>query len=146
MLRTWSWPTWRVSSWAAKSKSALTLLLFSFFFLGDSKSRFWKFISSTLVWPVPLAQVLPRHQDLSKNTKGTFQFLRNFQLLFNLIFSEEIIQYSRTFALQVQKSWNRAHAPLLIIKSFPETPTESEASHLSGSHNCKTKQTTFLDR
>jgi hypothetical protein len=99
------------------------------------------------VWPVPLAQVLPRrqlifpsktwffgiylnfqqhkslknnashvlnpnltkkiplnpaHQGLSNNTKGTFQFLRNFQLQFNLIFSEEIIQYSRTFAPQVQ--------------------------------------------
>jgi len=33
------------------------------------------------------------HQDLSNNTKGTFQFLRNVQLQFNLIFSEEIIQY-----------------------------------------------------
>jgi hypothetical protein len=32
--------------------------------------------------------------DLSNNTKGTFQFLRNFQLRFNLIFSEELIQYS----------------------------------------------------
>jgi hypothetical protein len=61
------------------------------------------------------------HQDLSNNTKGTFQFLRNFQLRFNLIFSEEIIQYSRTFALQVQMSWNQAHAPLLV-KSFPKTP------------------------
>jgi hypothetical protein len=28
------------------------------------------------------------HQDISKNTKCTFQFLRNFQLRFNLIFSE----------------------------------------------------------
>jgi len=53
------------------------------------------------------------HQDLSKNTKGTFQFLQNFQLQFNLIFSEEIIQYSRTFAPQVQMSWNQAHAPLI---------------------------------
>jgi hypothetical protein len=33
------------------------------------------------------------HQNLSNNTKGSFQFLRNFQLWFNLIFSEEIIQY-----------------------------------------------------
>ncbi len=41
------------------------------------------------------------HQDLSNNTKGTFQFLWNFQLRFNLIFSEEIILYSRTFAPQV---------------------------------------------
>jgi len=31
---------------------------------------------------------------------GTFQFLQNFQLRINLIFSEKIIQYSRTFGLQ----------------------------------------------
>jgi hypothetical protein len=31
----------------------------------------------------------PAHQDLSNNTKDTFQFLRNFQLQFNLFFSEE---------------------------------------------------------
>jgi hypothetical protein len=42
--------------------------------------------------------VTPAHQDLSNNTKGTFQILLNFQLRFNLILSEEIIQYSRTFA------------------------------------------------
>jgi len=34
------------------------------------------------------------------------------------MFSEEIIQYSRTFAPQVQMSWNQAHAPVLIEKSF----------------------------
>jgi len=34
--------------------------------------------------------------------KGTFQFLQKFQLRFNLIFSEEIIQYSRTSTPQVQ--------------------------------------------
>jgi hypothetical protein len=68
------------------------------------------------------------HQDLSNNTKSTFQFLRNFQLQFNLIFSEKIIQYLRTFAPQVQTSWNQAHAPLLV-ESFPKTPrTQSEAS------------------
>jgi hypothetical protein len=66
-------------------------------------------------------QMNSAHQDLSKNTKGTFQFLRNFQLRLDLIFSEEIIQYSRTFALQVQTSWNQAHAPLLV-KNFPKTP------------------------
>jgi hypothetical protein len=32
------------------------------------------------------------------------QFLLNFQLRFNLIFGEEIIQYSRTFAREVQTS------------------------------------------
>jgi len=144
------------------------------------------------VWPVSLAQVLPRtqlifpfktwffgiylnfqrqkslqnqylphsesksyetnsikssHQDLSNNTKGTFQILRNFQLRSNLIFSEEIIQYSRTFAPQVQTSWNQAHAPLLV-KSFPKRPRmRSEASRFGGSHKYKqnkTKQTNYL--
>jgi hypothetical protein len=48
------------------------------------------------------------------------------------------IQYSRTFASQVQTSWNQSHAPLLV-KSFPKRPrTQSEAS--CGSHNYKTKQ------
>jgi len=31
-----------------------------------------------------------------------------------IIFSEEIIEYSRTFGPQVQTSWNQAHAPLLV--------------------------------
>jgi len=63
-----------------------------------------------------------------QNTKGTFQFLWNFQLQFNLIFNEEIIQYLRTFALQVQMPWNQTHAPLLV-KSFPKTSrTWSETS------------------
>jgi hypothetical protein len=45
-----------------------------------------------------------------------------------LIFSKEIIQYSRIFALQVQTSWNQACAPLLI-ENFPKTPrTRSKAS------------------
>jgi hypothetical protein len=89
----------------------------------------------------------PAHQDLSKNTKGTFQFLRNFQLSFNLIFSEEIIQYSRTFALQVQTSWNEADAPL-PLKSYPKRPrTQYEASWFAGSHKHKTnKQKTLLHR
>ncbi len=43
-----------------------------------------------------------------------------FSATINLMFSEEIIQYSRTFALQVQTSWNQAYAPFLI-KSFPKT-------------------------
>ncbi len=68
----------------------------------------------------------------------TFQFLWNFQLWFNLTFSEKIIQYSITFALWVQTSWNQAHAPLLE-KSFPKTPrTRPEASQFGGSHNYKT--------
>jgi hypothetical protein len=59
------------------------------------------------------------HQDLSNNTKGTFQLFQNFQLQFNLIFSEKIIQYSKTFALQVQTPWNQPDA-LLLLESFPK--------------------------
>jgi hypothetical protein len=75
------------------------------------------------------------------------QFLQNFQLQFNLNFSEEIIQYSRTFAREVQMPLNQAHAPLLI-KSFPKTPRmRSEACRFSGSRKYKqNKQTTFLHR
>ncbi len=58
----------------------------------------------------------------------------------------ELIQYSRPFASQVQTPWNHARAPLLI-ESFPKTPrTWSQTSQFSGSHNYKTKQTTFIDR
>ncbi len=93
-----------------------------------------------------LTKLNPAHQALSNHTKGTFQFLGNFQLQFNLIFNKEIIQYSRTFAPQVQTSWNQADGPILVlVESFPKTSrTWSEASQFKGSHNYKTKQTTFL--
>ncbi len=83
----------------------------------------------------------PAHQDLSNKHQWHIPILQNFQQRFNFIFSEEIIQYSKTFALHVQTSWNQAHAPLLV-ESFPKTPrTQSEASPFGGSHNYKTKQT-----
>jgi hypothetical protein len=89
-------------------------------------------------------------RSFQQHTKGTVQFLWKFQLRFNSICSEEIIQYSRTFALQVQtSSWNQAHAPILV-ESFPKTPrTRSEAFWFSASHNYKTKQNklpSFIDR
>jgi hypothetical protein len=40
-------------------------------------------------------------------------------------------------------SWKQAHASLLV-ESFPKTP--SEASWFGGSHNYKTKQTTFPNK
>jgi hypothetical protein len=61
------------------------------------------------------------HRDLSNNTKCTFQFLQSFQLRFNLIFNEELIQYSKTFALQVQTSWNHTHEPTPCQKLFKDT-------------------------
>jgi hypothetical protein len=84
-----------------------------------------------------------------ENTKGTFQFLQNFQLRFNLIFCEEIFQYLRTFASQVQTSWNRAHAPLLVKSFLKILGTWSEASWFGGSHNYKRKENklpSFIDR
>ncbi len=59
---------------------------------------------------------------------------------FNIIFNERIIQYSRTFTLQVQMSWNQANAPLLV-KSFPKIPwTQYQAPWFGGTHSYKTKQ------
>ncbi len=112
---------------------------------------YWSFQQQKSLW----IQCLPRSESKSwqmnsikscssrsfNNTKATSQILWNFQLWFNLIFSEEIVQYSRTFAPQVQASWNQAHGPLLI-KSFPKTPRtwSSEASWFGGSHIDNTKQ------
>ncbi len=83
-------------------------------------------------------------------TKGTFQFLRNLQLQLNLIFSEEIIQYSWTSTVQVQMPWNQADAPVLL-KSFRKRPRMwSEASRFNASHNYKEKKRNklpcFIDR
>ncbi len=49
-------------------------------------------------------------------------------------------------ALQVQTSWNQAYAPFLSLsRAFQRHKTiRSEASWFGGSHNYKTKQTTFL--
>ncbi len=71
----------------------------------------------------------------------------NFSYYLNLIFSEKIIQYWRTFAPQVQMSWNQAHAPLLL-ESFPKRPRmQSEASQFGGSHKYKqNKLLSFIDR
>jgi hypothetical protein len=65
---------------------------------------------------------------ISNNTKDTFQFLWKFQLESNLIFNEEIIQYSKKIAPQVETAWNQADTPLLL-ESFPKRPrTPCEAS------------------
>jgi hypothetical protein len=41
---------------------------------------------------------------------------------FDLIFSEEIIRYSKTFAPQVQTSWNPSPCTSLLVESFPKNP------------------------
>jgi hypothetical protein len=68
------------------------------------------------------------NQDLSNNTKCTFQSLKKIQLWFHLIFNEKIIPYSRTFAPQVQTSWNQS----------PCTPPHRELSKdTENTHNLK---------
>jgi hypothetical protein len=55
-------------------------------------------------------------------------------------FSYDLIYFS------VKMLWNPAHAPVLV-ESFPKIPrTWSKASQFGGSHNYKTKKTTFLHR
>ncbi len=78
----------------------------------------------------------PAHQDLSKqHPKGTFfQFPMKFPATIQFkIFSEEIIQYSKAFAPQVQTNVMEPSppctSPTLLVKSFPKTPrTRSKAS------------------
>jgi hypothetical protein len=58
-----------------------------------------------------------------------------FSAIVLLYFQWKIIQYSRTFAPQVQMPWNQAHAPVLV-ESFLKTPrTLSKTSQFSGFHN-----------
>jgi hypothetical protein len=122
----------------------------NWFFL--SKPGFWEFIWIFRGRNHLKNQYLPHSESKSyqinsiksllnkiflNNTKCTFQFLRNFQLRFNLIFSEEIIQYSRTFAWQVQTPWNQAHAPFLVEPTKPVHPSSSRAFQRHQRHDLK---------
>ncbi len=117
--------------------------LFFGIYLNFQQQKWLKINISHILNPnlTKLIPLNPAHQDLSTNIKGTFQFLWNFQLRFNLIFNEEIIQYSKTSIVMEPSPCTPPH------KSFPMTQrTRSEASQFNGSHNYKTKQTTFLHR
>jgi len=72
-----------------------------------------------------------------------------FRYDFNLIFSEEIIQYSRTFASQDQTPWNQADDAPLLLRAF-QRDQECDLKHpglmmdLISMKQNKTKQTTLL--
>ncbi len=89
----------------------------------------------------------PAHQDLSNNTKGTFQFLWNCRLRFNLTFSDEIIQYSRTFACK-----SKCHGTKSIDRSSSRAFQQHQEHDLKhpGSVDLITtkqnKQPSFIDR
>jgi hypothetical protein len=82
-------------------------------------------------------KTFPRTPKAHSNSSKNFSY--------DLIFSEEIIQYSRTFAPQVQTPWNQAHAPLLVQR-FPRRPrTRSQHPGLVDlTVTNKTKQTNNL--
>jgi hypothetical protein len=70
-----------------------------------------------------------------QHQRCTFQFLRNSQLPFNIISSEEIIQYSRNFCTTSPKHHETKTDAPLLLESFPTTPRRwSEASWFGGSH------------
>ncbi len=80
------------------------------------------------------------------NTKGTFQILLKFLVKKSFNIQELLHHKSKPHE-------TKAHAFLLVkyFECFPKTSkiiprTQSEASHFGGSHNYKTKQTTFLHR
>jgi hypothetical protein len=89
-------------------------------------------------------QINPPHQDLSNNTKKHIPIPLKFSgmIWFDLIFSEEIIQYSQELLHPKSKRHGtKPHAPLLA-KSFPKTPrTWSEASQFTPPHQELSKGT-----
>jgi hypothetical protein len=77
-----------VLNWIFPSKAWFFFNLFEFSAAEiTSNSISLTFWIQNLTKQIPLN---PAHQDLSDNTKGTFQFLQNFQVRFNLIFSEKL--------------------------------------------------------
>ncbi len=130
-------------------------MFWGFSILGNEKNKVVKIVTFFNIWFSMCNQ---------KRRKGWWkictsyliyiQLLRNFELWFNLVFSEKIIQYSTTFALQVQTSHgNQAHAPPCLSRAF-QRHQEHNLKHppFSGSHNYKTKKTKqnklpcFIDR
>jgi hypothetical protein len=89
----------------------------------------------------------PSHQDLSKNTKGTFQLLRNFQLSFNLIFSEKIFNIQE---LLHHKSKHHGTKPMHPSPSRAiqrdQEPNMKHSGLLDLISTKQNKQTTLLHR
>jgi len=136
------WPKcYHVLNWFFLPKPCFLEFIWIFCHRNHFEINISHILSPNLTKWIPLN---PAHQDLSSNTKGTFQFLRNFQLWFSLIFSEKIIQYSRTSTPQIKTTWNQTNAPLLL-ESFPKrSRTWSEASQFGGSHKYKQNKTNKL--
>ncbi len=90
----------------------------------------------------PLIKTSPTTPKAHSNSSAIFSYN------FNLIFSEKkIIQYFKNFCTASLNVMEPKPIHPSFDESFPKTPrTRSEASQFCGSHNYKTKQTTFLHR
>jgi len=87
-----------------------------------------------------LIKIFPTTPKAHSNSSDIFSYP-----LILLIFSEEIIQNSRTFAPQDQTSWNQANAPRPSQELSNETKNAIyQASWFARSHKHKTKQTNYL--
>jgi hypothetical protein len=90
-------------------------------------------------------EILAHQQDLSNNTT-TRRHIQNsseiFQVRFNLIFSEEIVQYSRAFAPQLQTSRNQSPMHPSSSKAF-QRRQEQDLKHPSSANLITTKQKTL---
>ncbi len=81
------WPKcYHVLNWFFLPKSGFLEFIWIFSGKNHLKINISHILNPNLTKKIPLN---PPHQDLSNNTKGTLQFLQNFQLQFNLIFSEK---------------------------------------------------------
>ncbi len=103
------------------------------------------FLNPDLTKQIPLN---PAHQDLSNSTKGTLQLLHNFQLQFNLIFSEEIIQYIQEL-LHGGKSKRHGTNPMHSSLTAFQRDQEHDLKHPSSMDLITTKQNklpSFIDR
>jgi len=79
--------SYHVLNWIFLPKPGFLEFIWIFRGRNDLKFNISHILNPNLTKWIPLNAA---HQDLSNNSKGTFQFLRNFQLQFNLIFSEKI--------------------------------------------------------
>jgi hypothetical protein len=103
----------------------------------ESKSYQINFIKSLLI------EIFPTTPE------GTYQFIRNFHSYdLILIFSEEIIQYSRTFCTTSPNAMEPKPMQPSLLRAFSQRHQEHDLKH-PGSVNLittKQKQTTFLHR
>jgi len=91
----------------------------------------------TKYFPLNLA-----HQDLSNNINDTFQFLQNFQLRFNLIFTEKYSIFKNFCIASPNIIWTNPMHPSLL-RAF-QRHQKRDLKHLGLVDLITIKQTTFL--